>query len=132
MADRTNLEIVKGIYEAFVRGDIPAVLAVFAPDIEYTEAKGFPTGGIYHGPEAIVESVFKRLGKEWRGFKAIPEEFLATSDAVVVLGTYSGTYKATGKSFQAPFAHIWWLRGGKAIQFRQYTDTLLVNEAVKG
>jgi len=132
MADGTNLEIVKGIYEAFVRGDIPAVLAVFAPDIEYTEAKGFPTGGTYHGPEAIVESVFKRLGKEWRGFKAIPEEFLSTGDAVVVLGTYSGTYKATGKSFQAPFAHVWWLRGGKATHFRQYTDTLLVNEAVKG
>lgn len=87
MANRTNLEIVRDIYDAFGRGDIPAVLAVLAPDIEWTEAKGFPTGGTYHGPEAVVESVFKRLGKEWRGFKAVPEEFLATGDAVVVLGT---------------------------------------------
>jgi hypothetical protein len=132
MANRSNLEIVKGIYDAFGRGDIPAVLAVLAPDIEWTEAKGFPTGGTYHGPQAVVESVFKRLGKEWRSFKSSPDEFLAADDAVAVLGTYSGTYKATGKSFQAPFAHVWWLQNGKAIRFRQYTDTLLVNEAVKG
>jgi uncharacterized protein len=59
------------------------------------------------------------------------EEFLAADDAVTVLATYSGTYKATGKSFEAPFAHVWWLQGGKAFRFRQYTDTLLVNEAVK-
>jgi hypothetical protein len=132
MTVRTNLEIVRGIYDAFGRGDIPAVLAVLAPDIEWTEAKGFPTGGTYLGPEAVVESVFKRLGKEWRGFKAIPDEFLAADDAVAVLGTYSGTHKATGKSFQAPFAHVWWIRNGRVIRFRQYTDTLLVNEAVNG
>ncbi len=132
MPVRSNLEIVKGIYEAFGRGDIPSVLALLAADIEWTEAKGFPTGGTYHGPQAVVESVFKRLGKEWRSFKAVPEEFLAADNAVAVLGTYSGTCKATGKSFQAPFAHVWWFRGGKAIRFRQYTDTILVNEAIKG
>lgn len=31
--------------------------------------------------------------------------------------------KATGKSFKAPFAHVWKLEGGKAVSFQQYTDT---------
>jgi uncharacterized protein len=68
MAIRTNLEIVKGIYDAFGRGDIPSVLAVFSADIEWTEAKGFPYGGTYHGPAAVVESICKKLGMEWRNF----------------------------------------------------------------
>lgn len=34
-----------------------------------------------------------------------------------------GPYKATGKSFKAPFAHVWKFQGGKAVSFQQYTDT---------
>ena len=51
---------------------------------------------------------------------------------MVVPGIYSGTYKATGKSFEAEFAHIWTLRDGKVISFHQYVDSALVQEALKG
>jgi ketosteroid isomerase-like protein len=37
-----NVEIVQGGYEAFGRGDVPGVLAVFDPDIEWREAEGNP------------------------------------------------------------------------------------------
>ena len=50
--------------------------------------------------------------------------------AIVVLGKYSGAYKATGKSFQADFAHVWNIREGKAIRFVQHVDTLLVHRAL--
>ncbi|MBC7930201.1 MAG: DUF4440 domain-containing protein, partial [Rubrivivax sp.] len=52
-------------------------------------------------------------------------------DAVVALGRYGGKYKATGKSFQANFAHVWKIREGKAVEFVQYTDTLLVRRALQ-
>ncbi len=55
-----------------------------------------------------------RLGTEWEGFAAIPDEFIDAGDTVVVLGTYSGRYRSTGKSFQANFAHVWKIRTGKA------------------
>jgi ketosteroid isomerase-like protein len=48
-----------------------------------------------------------------------------------VLGKYSGKYKATGKSMQANFAHVWKMQDGKAAQFIQYVDTLLVHRAVQ-
>ena len=38
-------------------------------------------------------------------------------DTVVALGDYGGTYKATGKSFSAPFAHVWTLHDGKILRF---------------
>ncbi|WP_199320665.1 nuclear transport factor 2 family protein [Leptolyngbya sp. FACHB-261] len=52
-------------------------------------------------------------------------------ETIVVLGHYSGTYKATGKSFRAPFAHVWKVRDGRAIRYVQYTDTLLVQQALQ-
>ncbi|HET9117360.1 MAG TPA: nuclear transport factor 2 family protein [Pseudonocardiaceae bacterium] len=49
--------------------------------------------------------MFARLGGEWDGFKIEPSKLVAERDAVVAIGTYTGTYKSTGKSFSARFAH---------------------------
>ena len=127
----TNLNAIKAVYEAFAKGDIPAVLGVLSPDIAWTEAEGFPYGGTYHGPRGVLEGVFMRLGSEWEGFAAVADEFIDGGDTVVVLGKYSGKYKATGKSFQANFAHVWKMQDGKAIQFIQHVDTLLVHRALQ-
>lgn len=127
----SNLQRIKSVYEAFAKGDVPGVLGVLSSDIDWTEAEGFPYGGTYHGPKAVLEGVFMRLGMEWQGFAAVPHEFVDGGDTIVALGRYSGTYKATNKSFQADFAHVWKLRDGKATRFVQYVDTLLVQRAVE-
>jgi ketosteroid isomerase-like protein len=125
------LDAVQGVYSAFAKGDVPAVLEFLAADIEWTEAEGFPYAGTYIGPDAVLEGVFMRLGTEWEGFAAVPDEFIDAGETVVVLGKYSGKYKATGKSFEASFAHVWKTREGKALRFVQYTDTLLVHRALQ-
>lgn len=126
-----NLESIKSLYEAFAKGDVPTVIAFLDPHISWTEAEGFPYGGTYNGPNAVLEGVFMRLGTEWDGFSVVPDEFIDAGDTIVVLGTYSGTYKATGKSFKADFAHVWKIGAGKAIRFVQYVDTLLVYRALE-
>jgi len=127
----SNIDSIKQVYQAFAKGDVPTVLGALSPEIDWTEAEGFPYAGTYHGPRAVLEGVFMRLGSEWNGFAAIPDEFIDGGDTVVVLGKYSGTYKKTGKSFQANFAHVWKLQDGKAIRFIQYVDTLLVHRALQ-
>jgi ketosteroid isomerase-like protein len=126
----SNIDSIKQVYQAFAEGDVPTVLGALSPEIDWTEAEGFPYAGTYHGPRAVLEGVFMRLGSEWNGFAAIPDEFIDGGDTVVVLGKYSGTYKKTGKSFQANFAHVWKMQDGKAIRFIQYVDTLLVHRAL--
>ena len=127
----SNLDGVRAVYDAFATGDIAGVLGFLSADIEWTEAEGFPYAGTYKGPNAVLEGVFMKLGGEWDGYAAVPDEFIDAGDTVVVLGTYSGKYKTTGKSFQAKFAHVWSLRSGKAVRFLQYTDTLKVQEALR-
>ena len=127
----SNLTSVRAVYDAFARGDIPAVLNSLSPDVEWTEAEGFPYGGTYVGPQAVLEGVFMRLGTEWEGFTAVPDEFIDGGETIVALGEYGGTYKATGKSFRANFAHVWKVRDGKAVRFVQYADTLIVHRALQ-
>jgi ketosteroid isomerase-like protein len=121
-----NVDVVRSIYEAFAAGDVPGVVARMSPDMVWNEAENFPyaDGNPYRGPEAILGGVFARLGSEWDGFAASPEEFLDAGDTVVVLGRYRGTCKATGRSMDAQLAHVWRVADGKATRFQQYTDTL--------
>jgi len=67
----------------------------------------------------------------WGRYAAVPHEYVASGDTVVALGEYSGTYKATGKSFKAPFVHVWMFGGDRVVSFRQHTDTAVVQRALK-
>ena len=128
----TNLEIVKSTYEGKTSEENGQNLAKYvAEDISWTEAKGFPYAGTYIGLENITKNVFSRLGSEWIDYKFTPEDYVASDDKVVAYGTYTGTYKITGKSFTARVAHLWKLKDRKIISFEQFVDSQTVNDAVK-
>jgi hypothetical protein len=124
-------ETIRDLYARFERGDVPGVLAALAPDVQWTEAEGFPHGGTYVGRDAVLSNVFLTLAAEWQVFTVTPREFVAGTDIVVALGEYRGTCRASGHSFQAPFAHVWRLRDGRVAAFCQHTDTALVQRAVR-
>jgi uncharacterized protein len=126
-----NVDLIRGAYDAFAKGDVPTVLGLLSPDISWTEAEGFPYAGTFVGPQAVLVNVFMRLGTEWDDFAAVPNEFIDGGESIVALGKYSGTYRATGKSFQADFAHVWKLKDGQAVKFVQYVDTALVQRALE-
>lgn len=126
-----NIGIIKDLYAGFASGDMPAILGNMAPDITWTEAEGYPYAGTFHGPQAIVDNVFIRLATEWDGYQAVPDRYVSEGDEVIALGHYSGTYKATGKAFRAPFVHAWTLRDGRIVRFVQYVDTVLVQRALQ-
>ena len=123
-------EIVRDAYAALSKGDVPAFVQVLDPTIEWTEADGFPYAGMFVGPDAVMKNVIGRLVAEWDGFAVIPNEFVVDGDTVVALGSYSGTFRASGKSFRARFAHVWRIRENKAVAFEQVADTAKVAAAL--
>ena len=128
----TNLEIVKSTYEGKTSEENGQNLAKYvSEDISWTEAKGFPYAGTYIGLENVTKNVFSRLGSEWIDYKFTPEDYVASDDKVVAYGTYTGTYKITGKSFKARVAHLWKLKDSKIISFEQFVDSQPVNDAMK-
>ena len=126
-----NVALVRGIYDAFAAGDVPAVLGAMSPDIVWNEAENFPLAdrNPYVGPNAILEGVFARLAADWDGFAVGVDELLDAGDAVVALGRYRGTNRATGRAIDAQLVHIWRIEDGKAKVFQQLTDTLQVGRA---
>lgn len=130
---QANVEMVKSLYGAFARGDVPAVLAGLDAKVEWREADNFiyADGNPYIGPDAVLQGVFMRVGMEWDGFAATPERLLDAGDTVVSLGRYTGKYKATGKRIDAQFVHVFSLENGKVVRFQQYADTLQVAQATR-
>jgi ketosteroid isomerase-like protein len=120
-----NVAVIRSLYDSFGKGDVPAVLGQMDPQIEWNEAENFiyADRNPYVGPQAVLEGVFMRLGTEWDGFSVSPEQWLNAGDHVVVLGTYSGKHKETGREVRAQFAHVWGVREGRVVRFQQYTDT---------
>lgn len=121
----SNVDIVKGIYDAFARGDVPAVLGTFDPGIQWREAEGFlyADRNPYMGPQAVAEGLFQRLVSDIEGLTVAPENIIDAGDTVVAEGRYTGTIGATGTSVDAQFAHVWEFRDGRVVRFQQYTDT---------
>ncbi|MEO6301661.1 MAG: nuclear transport factor 2 family protein [Bacteroidia bacterium] len=127
----TNLEIIKSTYEGKTSEENGKNLAKYVADnISWTEAKGFPYAGTYIGLENVTKNVFSRLGSEWIDYKFTSEDYVAGDDKVVAYGTYTGTYKITGKSFIARVAHVWKLKEGKITSFEQFVDSKMVIEAI--
>lgn len=128
---RTPLNIIADHYAASARQDMAVMMADVAPDVAWTEMAGFPCAGTWVGPVQVIEHVFKALGAAWTSYRFELQELIDAGDRVIGLGVYHGTYSQTGKSMQARVAHVWRLQGGKIVQFEQFTDTLLVAQAMR-
>ncbi len=124
-----NVAVVRGIYEAFGRGDVDAVFAAMEPDIEWDEAEGMPYGGVYRGRDAIVENVFAPILTDVTGFTAEPDEVLALEGTrVLARGRYGG--RGAEGDLDAKFVHLWTLAGSRVTRYEQLADTRRFCDAV--
>ena len=123
-----NVAILRSGYDAFGRGDIPAVLELLDPEIEWTVPDTVGPGSPYNGPEAVA-GFFGSLQHTWLELYVEPDELIQIGDdRVLVLGHIQGRVE-NGASAEIPFAHLWRLRDGRAVRFFEYSDTALVLRA---
>lgn len=126
----TNVDLVKQAYSDFATGNVPGVLAIFDPAIEWNECKGmsFVNGdGTFIGTDAVVANVFMQLPVAFDGFNIAVKEVFGVDDKVVMVGYYQGTNKATGNAFKANATHVWTVNNGKLTHFFQAVDTATIN-----
>jgi uncharacterized protein len=127
-----NVRVVESFYDAVGQGDVSRVMDLLDDEIEWTEAERFPYySGTWHGPQAVLNNLLKRLAEDWEGFSAKAHDYIVEGDRVVSQGVYSGTFKKTDKKMSASFAHVWTLRDGRLKSFLMYTDTAKILEAIK-
>lgn len=129
----SNVDTVTHVYDRFARGDAPAILATFAPNVEFRLAEGHPyrpNGEAWVGSEAVLRGFFLRARGEWDGWTIAVGGIVAAGDAVVVECRYTGTYVPTGRSLDVQVCHVWRFRDGKVASFHQYLDTAKLQETM--
>ena len=119
-------DVVRRQYLASAAGDLDALRATLAPDVEWTEMAGFPLAGTYRTPEVVTSNVMERLGADW---VAHDDSYVVDGENVVVLARYTATHRTTGKQLAARVAHHFIVRGGLIVRFEQFVDTALVRDA---
>jgi ketosteroid isomerase-like protein len=126
MTDR--VELIRGAYEAFGKGDIPTVASMLA-ETEWHEAQGMPYGGVYKGADEIFGNVLGPIAEDVEGFQVTPEEILPVGDdRVLSLGRYTG--KGANGPVDLRYAHLWTISDDKVVRFEQFADTKLFGDAV--
>ncbi|KQT71824.1 nuclear transport factor 2 family protein [Microbacterium sp. Leaf436] len=123
-------DVVRRQYLASAAGDLTALRATMAPDVEWTEMAGFPLAGTYRTPEGVTSNVMEILGRDWDGWAAHDDTYVVDGENVVVLARYTATNKATGKDLDVRVAHHFVVRGGLIVRFEQFVDTAKVAEAL--
>lgn len=123
-------DVVRRQYLASAVGDLKALRATLAPDVEWTEMAGFPLAGTYRTPDGVTAAVMERLAQEWDDWTAHDDTYVAEGENVVVLARYTATNKATGKHLNVRVAHHFTVRGGAIVRFEQFVDTALVRDAM--
>ena len=119
MTQSSNAALVAATYDNFARGDIPAVLAVFAEDISWHISGRSPVSGIYTGHDEVLD-FFGLLGQLSNGtFRLEIHNVLGdeSGDVAVLTTEYAERNGATGV-FAA--VHVWRIEGGKATRFQAY------------
>ncbi len=115
-----NADLVRGAYEAFGRGDIPAILDMLAPDVDWNVPAVLPHGGSFRGPDA-VGGFFQGIGERWEDFKVEFGDLLEGGGDVASVGRAEGTLRGAGAASYG-FAHVFTVADGKITRFREYVD----------
>ncbi|SFG52151.1 nuclear transport factor 2 family protein [Streptomyces mirabilis] len=126
----TPADVVRRQYLASAAGDLEALRATLAPDVEWTEMAGFPLAGTYRTPEGVTSNVMEKLAQDWDEWTAHDDTYVVDGENVVVLARYTAANKATVKQLAVRVAHHFVVRGGKIVRFEQFVDTALVREAM--
>ncbi len=122
-------DVVRRQYLASARGDLAALRATLADDVEWTEMAGFPLAGTYRTPAGVTSGVMERLALEWDDWTAHDDTYVVDGENVLVLARYTASHRATGKPLAVRVAHHFVVRAGRIVRFEQFVDTAKVRDA---
>jgi ketosteroid isomerase-like protein len=115
--EQDNIDLVTRGYEAFTRGDMDTVMALFDDNIEWVQPGNSTISGTYHGKGELGQYL-ARLAEKNVSVKL--NRLLADGDTVVAL-----TEVAVGDE-KGSDADVFTIRDGKTARVQVHTDTALM------
>ena len=125
MSAEDNLATVKGIYEAFGKGDAPSILDQLTDDVDWAaeaSSDAVPWYGMRKGKDEVV-GFFEAIGGAVDVSEFNPRSFTSNDDEVMVLIDFAMKSKETGREASMQIFHYWHFRDGKVDHYRGTEDT---------
>ena len=124
-----NVEIVRRAWEAFIRHDNEAALALYDPEVEIDVRNEARVGaGVYYGVEG-VQRWFRDLLSAFGDVGSEVEEWIDADDQVIAVVRSYGRGRRSGVPVDMLEAHLWTVRDGKLVRLRTFATKEAALEA---
>lgn len=124
---QANVQAIRGLYDAFNRGDLETLERGFTRELLWNEAENslYAAGNPYRSFRAVRDQVLAATASDFDRFRCDVDQLLDAGEFVVSTGRYHGRCKDTGKELSAQFCHVMHVdQDGMIDGVQEYTDTL--------
>lgn len=116
-----EISSLRDAYAAFNRGDMDGAVASLDPDIEWSEPKEFPGGGVYHGREGARQYLAQSRAA-WAEVVSEPVQFIPSGNHIVVFVHARVRAKESSEWQAVDLADVFTFRNGKAVAMNAFAD----------
>lgn len=128
------LKVVKTFFENLGKGDLPAMMATFAPEAKWVlhapAGTPIPFAGTHEGRPA-VQAFIETFGSNAKPSKFETREFIVEAHKVVVLGYEEVTAIPTGKDWKAHWTMTFTVKNGAIVLVDEVVDTEAISAAFR-
>jgi uncharacterized protein len=125
MGADVNIKIIEGVYDAFSRGDVAAILEVVTEDVDWaseTTSTALPWYGDHRGKDGVSE-FFRNLGSTMEVDEFVPLSYAANDRDVLTVVRFRATLRSNGRRVAMDLHHQFTFRDGKIAYYRGTEDT---------
>jgi ketosteroid isomerase-like protein len=116
---RENVGIVRSVYEAWARNELPGPSELFDPEIEYVNPPGAVEPGTRRGIEAFGRAV-RAMVEGWETWEIEPERFAPAGEQVAVVVRYRVQGRVSAVDVSAHESALWTMRDGKVVRYEWF------------
>ena len=124
-ATMNALDTVKAMYDAFGKGDIPAILEQMPEHFTWQDPCNpsiVPFGGRFEGKSGML-NFFQQLGGSTDTTLWEVNDYISEDDKIVAIGRHGFTCKKTGKKTISDFAMVWHFKNAEPVSGRSYYNS---------
>jgi ketosteroid isomerase-like protein len=114
-----NVEIVQTGFDAYLRGDLPAMLDRFASDVVVTTRPDQPDVRDFHGHDGLMEQL-KEWVDTWDGFSIEILRIRDAGDVVIVIAREHGQGTRSGVPMDDEVTFVFTIGGAKVIRWQMF------------
>ena len=134
MSSDANIKTIMGVYEAFGRGDVAAIIDAVTSDVDWAaeaDPAVAPWHGVRHGQQAVA-AFFGEFGSTMEVEEFTPLSIAANDTDVLSVVQFRARSRATGKTAAMHLHHFFKFRDGKIAYYRGTEDTAQTQAVLQG